>query len=104
MGEVIPGVAVFAVVLADRAPLPLAQVRPPFLPRDSRLARIVQAFLFSDIREPGGHFSLSPAPFRPAPLASPRRGKGYNKHSTRSRGNPAGPAEAAYPPLQQPAT
>jgi hypothetical protein len=32
--EVIPGIAVFAVVLANRAPLPLAQVGSPFLPRD----------------------------------------------------------------------
>ena len=33
VGEVVPGVAVFAVVLADRAPLPLAEVGSPFLPR-----------------------------------------------------------------------
>src|SRR5262249_7189068 len=33
MGEVPPGVAVGAVVLAHGAPLPLAQVRAPFLPR-----------------------------------------------------------------------
>ena len=45
MGEVIPGIAAFAVVLPHRAPLPLAQIRSPFLPRDSRLARLVQAFL-----------------------------------------------------------
>src|SRR5262249_28482593 len=32
MAEVIPGVAVSAVVLADRAPLPLAQIRSPPLP------------------------------------------------------------------------
>jgi len=30
--EVVPGVAVGAVILAHRAPLPLAQVRPPALP------------------------------------------------------------------------
>ena len=33
VGEVVPGVAVGAVVLADGAPLALAQVRPPPLPR-----------------------------------------------------------------------
>jgi hypothetical protein len=55
MGEIIPGVAVFAVVLADRAPLPLAQVGSPFLPWDSRLARLVQPFLLSDINS-GIHF------------------------------------------------
>src|SRR6266478_5122307 len=48
-GEVIPGVAAFAVVLTDRTPLPLAQVGSPFLPRDSRLARLVQALLFRDV-------------------------------------------------------
>ena len=47
--EVIPRVAVFAVILADRAPLPLAQVGSPFLPGDLRLARLVQALLFRHI-------------------------------------------------------
>jgi len=32
MGEVVPGVAVFAVIFADRAPLSLAQVRAPLAP------------------------------------------------------------------------
>ncbi len=41
MGEVIPGVAVLAVVLTDRAPLPLGQVGPPLLPGDARLAGLV---------------------------------------------------------------
>src|SRR6516164_7429844 len=36
MGEVRPGVFVVAVVLADRPPLALAQVRPPGPPRDTR--------------------------------------------------------------------
>ena len=49
MGEIIPGVAVLAVVLADRAPLPLAEVGSPFLPRDSRLARVIQPLLFRDV-------------------------------------------------------
>ena len=35
VAEVVPGVAVLAVVLAHRAPLPLAQVGPPLLPGDS---------------------------------------------------------------------
>ena len=47
--EVVPRVAVLAVVLADRAPLPLAEVGSPFLPRDARLARVVQPFLFRDV-------------------------------------------------------
>src|SRR4029077_5136366 len=49
MAEVVPGIAIFAVVLAHRAPLALAQIGSPFLPRDSRLARLVQAFLFRDV-------------------------------------------------------
>src|SRR5687767_12797143 len=34
--EVVPGIAVVAVVLADGAPLSFAEVRPPFLPRHAR--------------------------------------------------------------------
>ena len=51
MGEVIPGVAVFAVVLANRPPLPFAQIRSPFLPGDLLLTRIVQALLFRHIHD-----------------------------------------------------
>ena len=32
VGEVVPGVAVVAVVLADSAPLPFAEIRAPFPP------------------------------------------------------------------------
>src|SRR5262245_14633797 len=45
MGEVVPGVAVVAVVLPDCPPLALAEVGTPFLPKDVRLARLVQPFL-----------------------------------------------------------
>ena len=38
VGEVIPGVAAFAVVLANRPPLAFAQVRPPLLPGNGSLA------------------------------------------------------------------
>ena len=55
MREVVPGVAVVAVVLADRAPLPFAQIRPPFLPWDLRLSRVVQALLFRHIHNCGDH-------------------------------------------------
>ena len=51
--EVIPGVAVGAVVLAHRAPLPLAEVGPPALPRDSLFARVVQTRLFRRLVEAG---------------------------------------------------
>ena len=47
--EVVPGVAVVAVVLADRAPLALAEVRSPLLPGDLRLARLVQPLLLGDV-------------------------------------------------------
>src|SRR3981189_3305215 len=60
MGEAVPGVAVIAVVLADRAPLPLAEVGAPFLPRDLRLSRLVQPFLLSDIHR-RVHGGLLPA-------------------------------------------
>src|SRR5882724_4021798 len=49
MGEIVPGVAIFAVVLADRTPLPLAEVGSPLLPGDVRLARLVQPLLLGDI-------------------------------------------------------
>jgi len=42
MAEVRPGVPVAAVVLPDRAPLPLAQVRTPPAPRHPRLVRLYQ--------------------------------------------------------------
>src|SRR5262245_58415520 len=44
-GEIVPGVAVVAVVLPDCPPLALAEVGTPFLPKDVRLARLVQPFL-----------------------------------------------------------
>ena len=47
MGEVVPGVAAFAVVLADRAPLPFAQVRSPLLPGSLALPSLFQSIVFS---------------------------------------------------------
>ena len=44
--EVVPGVAVLAVVLADRAPLALAEVRAPFLPGRAGVAALGKASLF----------------------------------------------------------
>ena len=41
--EVVPGVAVFAIVLAHRSPLTLAQVGTPLSPGDPSLARLGQA-------------------------------------------------------------
>ena len=45
VGEVVPGVAVLAVVLAHRAPLALAQVRTPRLPRHRAGARLLEALV-----------------------------------------------------------
>ena len=56
MREVVPGIAVFAVILADRAPLPLAQVGPPLLPGDLPFARLVQPLLFRHVHDFSAHF------------------------------------------------
>src|SRR5262249_30989640 len=50
--EVVPGVAAVAVVLADGAPLPLAEIRPPLPPGDVLLAGLLQSSVF------GGHGDL----------------------------------------------
>src|SRR5262249_6086358 len=42
MGEVVPGVAVGAVVFAHGSPLPLAQIRPPLLPCGSSFAVLLE--------------------------------------------------------------
>ena len=51
--EIIPGVAPFAIVLADGSPLPLAEVRTPFLPGGDGVASLVQ----SDLLIQASHFS-----------------------------------------------
>ena len=51
--EVVPGVAVRAVVLANGPPLPLGEVGAPLLPRDPCLARVVQAPLFGAFGQAG---------------------------------------------------
>jgi hypothetical protein len=53
MAEVVPRVAVRAVVLADRAPLPLAQIGSPLLPGDPRLSGVVEPLLLCDVDETG---------------------------------------------------
>ena len=45
VGKAVPGVAVRAVVLANGAPLALAEVGPPLPPRDAVLAGLTQALL-----------------------------------------------------------
>jgi len=51
--EVVPAVAVLAVVLAHRAPLPLGEVGPPALPVEFAAAVLAQAFAFGT--GTGGH-------------------------------------------------
>ena len=46
VGKVVPGIAVIAVVFAHRAPLPLTQVRAPFLPGDLLSLSLMQTLLF----------------------------------------------------------
>src|SRR5262245_59386117 len=49
VAEVVPRVAVHAVVFADRAPLPLAEIWSPLLPGDPALAGLVEPSLFRDV-------------------------------------------------------
>src|SRR5262249_52946376 len=46
VGEVVPGVAVRAVIFAHGPPLPLTQIRPPLLPRGSSFAVLLEPSLF----------------------------------------------------------
>src|SRR6202044_4194036 len=49
MGEKIPGIALFAVIVADRAPLPLGEVRPPLLPGHALVTHTTQPSSFYDL-------------------------------------------------------
>src|SRR4051812_47990642 len=62
MGEVVPRVAVAAVVFADRTPLPLAEIGTPLLPRHAGFPRIVQPLLLDDVH----HLQLSHGSLRSA--------------------------------------
>src|SRR3974377_1210569 len=46
MREVVPGASIFAVVLANRPPLPFAEVRAPFAPRGFTIMGFLQTHLF----------------------------------------------------------
>src|SRR3954469_4535011 len=46
MGEEVPSVAVVAVILTHRPPLPFAQIRPPLLPVDLLFPRLFEACFF----------------------------------------------------------
>src|SRR5689334_6077887 len=49
MREVVPGISVATIVLAYGSPLSFAEVRSPLLPRDPRIAGLVQPLLLSDV-------------------------------------------------------
>src|SRR5262249_33857968 len=85
-----PGRAVFAVILTDRPPGPLTQVRPPQSPRLAALARLGQSlFLLGHIStaSPAGSIRRRPnnacpsrprlhrSPGRPRPKRPPRAGR-----------------------------
>ena len=46
MREVVPGIAVLAIILADRTPLPLAQVRTPLFPGSFACASLLKSDVF----------------------------------------------------------
>ena len=80
VGEVVPGVAALAVVLADGAPLALAQVGAPLPPGDPLLASVVEPLLLHDTyrfrtrrRSLGAHLRPPAALKLPEVAASPWR-------------------------------
>jgi hypothetical protein len=58
VGEIVPRVAVVAVILTNCAPLPFTEVRSPFFPRDASVARVVQPLLFSNGRDVFGGYGV----------------------------------------------
>ncbi len=46
VGQVLPGIAVLAVVLPDRTPLPLAQIGPPLFPGNSSYPALLKPMCF----------------------------------------------------------
>src|SRR5262245_6180498 len=50
MAEVVPGIAIVAVVFAHGAPLALAEVGPPLPPQDATLSRLREALLLRRAR------------------------------------------------------
>src|SRR5262249_49187121 len=47
MAEIVPGIAIVAIILPHRAPLPLAQVRSPLLPGSLLISILFKSNLFS---------------------------------------------------------
>ena len=80
VGEEIPGVAILAVILADRAPLALAEIGAPFPPRNARLAGIGQTVLFRGI---GDWLLVHGCSFSRWPPRQASRGFGHPGHNRR---------------------
>src|SRR5262249_7831478 len=82
MSEVVPGVAVRAVVLAHRPPLALAQIRPPLLPGYALVIFFLQPLSLMKVSTLHAvpHF-LPLDVSRPSPLCSERK----NRHERPSR-------------------
>src|SRR3954454_10616431 len=78
VSKIIPRVAVRAVILADSAPLPFAEIGPPRPPGNSRFPRFVQSEFLSRV----GRFNCR----HPVPvLLSDMRGRENNKIRWRPR-------------------
>ena len=57
VAEVVPGFAVVAIVLADRAPLPFAKIGSPLLPGGGGVAGRVEALLFGGRKDSSGLYA-----------------------------------------------
>ena len=108
VGEVVPGVAVLAVVLADRPPLPLAEVGAPLLPGNARLPGLVQPLLLGGVHDPRvgclipcHERSLSRSPSLPAATRLVRLAPDYHLpdpcRPATARGRPPAPGGGAAP-------
>src|SRR5215472_9305430 len=67
MRKVVPGIAIIAVIFANRPPLPLAEIGTPLLPGHMGLAGFIQTLLFRSFDELGFHGAQSPSVVRTGP-------------------------------------
>src|SRR5215469_8033952 len=99
MGEVVPRVAMWAVILTHRSPLPLGEVRAPRLPAFvSGKTRLETGVLGGVGRQ--GHFNLPPLGLPPSGRVA-RSGcgtpAGFRQRSRPERNNPAERAAGCRP-------
>src|SRR6516225_1673660 len=67
MRKVVPGIAIIAVIFANRPPLPFAEIGTPLLPGHMGLAGFIQTLLFRSFDELGFHGAQSPSMVRVGP-------------------------------------